>query len=457
MKIKHSNWNPSSWREKEIAHQPEYRDQDKLKDAESRISKFPPLVFADEVQELSRQLAKVADGQAFLLQGGDCAESFAEFNAMNIQDTCKLLLQMAVILSYAGSCQVVKVGRLAGQFAKPRSNKTEIIDGIELPSYFGDAVNDISFDKSAREPDPDRLIQAYNQSATTLNLLRALTKGGLADLHQVHQWTLEFVKGSPLGERYQVLADLIGEALAFMEACGVTFKDTPSIRETTLYTSHEALLLNYEEALTRPDSLSGDFYDYSAHMLWIGERTRQTCNAHIEFVRGIKNPIGIKAGPSMEPDELLRLIDIVNPDNKPGRLTIIARIGDHIAKKLPPLIRAVKREGRKIVWCSDPMHSNTVKTHYGIKTRSFNQILEEVKNFFEIHYAEGTYAGGIHCEMTGQNVTECIGGAEDITEKELSEKYFTRCDPRLNANQALELAFLISEFLKNARMRGNKK
>ncbi|MFH0977307.1 MAG: 3-deoxy-7-phosphoheptulonate synthase class II [Spirochaetota bacterium] len=457
MKTNLNNWSPLSWREKEIAHQPEYSDQSRLQDAESRLSKFPPLVFADEVQELSRQLAKVAEGQAFLLQGGDCAESFAEFNAMNIQDTCKLLLQMAVILSYAGSCQVVKVGRLAGQFAKPRSNKTEIINGIELPSYFGDAVNDIAFNKSAREPDPERLLQAYNQSATTLNLLRALTKGGLADLHQVHQWTLEFVKGSPLGERYQVLADLIGEALSFMEACGVTFKDTPSIRETTLYTSHEALLLNYEEALTRRDSLSGDFYDYSAHMLWVGERTRQTENAHIEFVRGIKNPIGIKAGPSMEPDELLRLIDIVNPENEPGRLTIIVRIGEHIAKKLPPLIRAVKREGRKIVWCSDPMHSNTVKTHHGIKTRSFDQILEEVKNFFEIHTAEGTYAGGIHCEMTGQNVTECIGGAEAITEKELSEKYFTRCDPRLNANQALELAFLISEFLKNARVRGYKK
>jgi 3-deoxy-7-phosphoheptulonate synthase len=447
------NWTPTSWRKKTIEQQPEYPDEAKLRLAESQLGKFPPLVFADEVQDLKKQLAKVAEGQAFLLQGGDCAESFDDFNATNIQDTCKVILQIAVILTYAGSCQIVKVGRLAGQFAKPRSNKTEIIDGVELPSYFGDAVNDITFNKDARSPDPNRLIQVYNQSATTLNLLRAFTKGGLADLHQVHQWNLEFVKGSPLGERYQNLADRIGEALAFMEACGV---DMPSIRETTLYTSHEALLLNYEEALTRQDSITGDWYDYSAHMLWIGDRTRQSGNAHVEFARGIKNPIGIKAGPSIDPDELMRLLDLVNPNNEAGRLTIIVRIGDLIAKKLPQLIKRVKREGRKVVWCTDPMHSNTVKTLHGIKTRSFDQILEEVKNFFEIHYAEGTYAGGIHCEMTGQNVTECIGGAEAITENALTEKYFTRCDPRLNANQALELAFLISEFLKKARDRGNK-
>jgi 3-deoxy-7-phosphoheptulonate synthase len=450
------NWSPSSWRKMPIEQQPEYPDPAILHNAELQLGKFPPLVFADEVQELSRYLAKVAEGQAFLLQGGDCAESFDDFNAAHLQDTCKLLLQIAVVLTYAGSCQVVKVGRLAGQFAKPRTSKTETIDGVELASYFGDMVNDIAFNKNARTPDPNRLIQAYNQSATTLNLLRAFTKGGLADLHQVHQWNLEFVKGSPLGERYQNLADRIGEALAFMEACGVTFKDTPSIRETTLYTSHEALLLNYEEALTRQDSITGDWYDYSAHMLWIGDRTRQSGNAHVEYARGIKNPLGIKAGPSMNPDELMRLIDLLNPDNKPGRLTVIVRIGDLITKKLPPLIKRVKREGRKIVWCTDPMHSNTVKTYHGIKTRSFDQILKEVKNFFEIHYAEGTYAGGLHCEMTGQNVTECIGGAEAITEKELTEKYFTRCDPRLNANQALELAFLISEFLRKARVRGNK-
>ncbi len=450
------NWTPSSWRKKPIEQQPEYPDAVKLRIIESQLGKFPPLVFADEVQELSRHLAKVAEGQAFLLQGGDCAESFEDFSATNLQDTCKVLLQMAVVLTYAGSCQVVKVGRLAGQFAKPRTSRTEIIDGLELTSYFGDMVNDIAFNKEARMPDPNRLIQAYNQSATTLNLLRAFTKGGLADLHQVHQWNLEFVKGSPLGEKYQNLADRIGEALAFMEACGVTFRDTPSIRETTLYTSHEALLLNYEEALTRQDSITGDWYDYSAHMLWIGDRTRHPGNAHIEFARGIKNPIGIKAGPTMDPEELMRIIDLINPDNEAGRLTVIVRIGDLIAKKLPPLVKRVKREGRKIVWCTDPMHSNTVKTNQGIKTRSFDMILKEVKNFFEILYAEGTYAGGIHCEMTGQNVTECIGGAEAITESKLTEKYFTRCDPRLNANQALELAFLISDFLKNARSKKNK-
>ncbi|MBN2401911.1 MAG: 3-deoxy-7-phosphoheptulonate synthase class II [Spirochaetes bacterium] len=447
-----NKWTPSSWRDKPIEQKPEYPDPSKLSRSESRLTKFPPLVFSNEVQELKKQLAKVNGREAFLLQGGDCAESFDDFNATNIQDTCKVILQMAVVLTYAGSCQIVKVGRLAGQFAKPRSSKTEIIDGVELPSYFGDAVNDITFTKDARTPDPNRLIQTYNQSATTLNLLRAFTKGGLADLHQVHQWNLEFVKESPLGERYQNLADRIGEALAFMEACGV---DMPSIRETTLYTSHEALLLNYEEALTRQDALTGDWYDYSAHMLWVGDRTRQSDKAHIEFIRGIKNPIGIKAGPSMDPDELIRLIDLVNPQNEAGRLTIIARIGDLITKKLPPLIKRVKKEGRNVVWCTDPMHSNTVKTHKGIKTRSFDHILEEVKNFFEIHYAEGTYAGGIHCEMTGQNVTECIGGAEEITENKLTEKYFTRCDPRLNANQALELAFLISEFLKKARVKNN--
>jgi 3-deoxy-7-phosphoheptulonate synthase len=449
-----SKWTPSSWRKKPILQQPEYPDIRKLRDSEVQLKNFPPLVFADEVRELSRQLAKVAEGKFFLLQGGDCAESFSEFNAMNIQDTCKVILQMAVVLTYAGSCQVVKVGRLAGQFAKPRTNSTEIIDGVELPSYFGDIVNDFEFKKDARTPDPNRLVQAYNQSAATLNLLRAFSKGGLADLHQVHQWNLEFVRESPLGEKYQNLADHIGEALAFMEACGIALKDIPSIRETTLYTSHEALLLNYEEALTHQD-ISGEWYDYSAHMLWIGERTRQVDNAHIEYIRGIKNPIGLKAGPAIKSDDLLHLIDAINPDNEPGRLTIIIRMGaDLILKKLPPLIRRVKSEGRNVVWCSDPMHSNTVKTPDGIKTRSFDRILEEVKNFFEIHLAEGTYPGGIHCEMTGQNVTECIGGAEAITEAELTEKYFTRCDPRLNANQALELAFLISDFLKKARNRG---
>jgi 3-deoxy-7-phosphoheptulonate synthase len=449
-------WRLSSWRDKPILQQPEYPNLSRLQRVESQLRRVPPLVFSNEIQELSRQLARVAEGQAFLLQGGDCAESFAEFNTENIQDTCKVILQMAVVLAFAGSCQVVKVGRLAGQFAKPRSSETETIEDVELPSYRGDMVNDIAFNKFARTPDPDRLMRVYNQSAATLNLLRAFTKGGLADLHQVHQWNLEFVKGSPLGEKYQNLADRIGEALAFMEACDVTSKDTPSIRETTLYTSHEALLLNYEEALTRQDKITGNWYDCSAHMIWVGERTRQLDKAHIEFVRGIKNPIGVKVGPSIDSDELLRLIEALNPHNEPGRLTIIVRMGaDHIYEKLPPLIQSVKREGRKVVWSSDPMHGNTVKTSHGFKTRSFDQVLKEVQNHFEIHYAEGTYAGGIHCEMTGQNVTECIGGVQAITEKGLADKYFTHCDPRLNATQALELAFLISDFLKKARVKKN--
>jgi len=447
------SWHPNSWRKKPILQQPNYTDLPKLEKIESSIRAFPPLVFADEVRELTRQLARVSEGNAFLLQGGDCAESFADFNAMNIQDTLKLILQMAVVLTFAGGCPVVKVGRLAGQFAKPRSSDTEKIGDVELPSYRGDMVNDISFDKSMRIADPVRIARAYNQSASTLNLLRAFSKGGLADLHQVHKWNLEFVKESKSGKKYRDMADRIGEALAFMEACGVTLKDTPSIKETTVYTSHEALLLNYEEALTRQDPLTGEWYDCSAHMLWIGERTRQSGNAHIEFIRGIRNPVGVKAGPSMTPDELMRLTDIINPDNIPGRLTIIIRMGDLITGKLPPLIRKIKSEGRNIIWSTDPMHSNTVKTVNNIKTRSFDKILEEVKNFFEIQYAEGTYSGGIHCEMTGQNVTECIGGAQAITEKELTEKYFTYCDPRLNANQALELSFLISDFLKKAKRR----
>ena len=329
-------WSPSSWRNKPIEQQPVYPDNTHLADTEIRLSKFPPIVLTGEIQELSTYMSKVAEGQAFLLQGGDCAESFDDFNAVNIQNTCKVILQMAVVLAYAGSRQIVKVGRLAGQFAKPRTSKTEVIDRIELTSYFGDMVNDITFSKDSRTPDPNRLLQAYNQSASTLNLIRAFSKGGLADLHQVHQWNLEFVKGSPLGEEYRKVADLIGEAIAFMEACGITTKDAPGIRETTIYTSHEALLLNYEQALTRRDTETGDWFDHSAHMLWIGDRTRQLENAHIEFIRGIKNPIGIKAGPSMKPDELIQLIDLINPENEPGRLTLIVRMGNLIREKLPP-------------------------------------------------------------------------------------------------------------------------
>jgi 3-deoxy-7-phosphoheptulonate synthase len=447
-----NNWNLTSWRNKPITQQPNYPDPMALQQVETELRAGPPLVFANEIETLNQALAGVAEGKAFLLQGGDCAESFAEFNATKIENTFKALLQMAVVLTFAGSCPVVKVGRMAGQFAKPRSADTEVINGVKLPSYRGDMVNDIAFTASARTPDPGRLLQAYNQSAITLNLLRAYTKGGLGDLHQVHQWNLEFVKDSPLGEKYKNLAERIGEALAFMEACGIDIHDRASIRETTVYTSHEALLLNYEEALTHQDVYTGKWYDGSAHMIWVGDRTRQLEHAHIEFVRGLRNPIGIKVGPSLEPDGLLRLIEVLNPDNEPGRLTLIIRMGvDHIATKLPPLIRQVEREGYKVVWSSDPMHGNTVKTSSGIKTRSFNQVLAEVRDFFEIHYAEGSYPGGIHCEMTGQNVTECIGGAQAITEQGLTDKYTTRCDPRLNARQSLELAFLISDFLKKTR------
>jgi 3-deoxy-7-phosphoheptulonate synthase len=446
------SWNRTSWRSKRIAQQPEYSNPTDLRRIEAELDRRPPLVLANEIEDLNQALARVAQGRAFLMQGGDCAESFSEFDADKILDTCKVLLQMAVVLTFAGRCPVVKVGRLAGQFAKPRSAETETIDGIELPVYRGDMVNDLAFAPEARAPDPERLLQSYNQSAITLNLLRGYTKGGLGGLYEVHQWNLEFVRDSPLGEKYQNLADRIGEALAFMEACGIDMQHHAAIRETTVYTSHEALLLNYEEALTHQDPGSGKWYDCSAHMIWVGDRTRGLDHAHVEFVRGLRNPIGVKIGPSIEPDGLLRLIEMLNPENEPGRLTLIVRMGaERICDKLPPLIRAVQREGWEVVWSSDPMHGNTVRTSLGFKTRSFEQILAEVRRFFQIHHAEGTYPGGIHCEMTGQNVTECIGGAQAITEQELAKKYVTHCDPRLNAQQSLELAFLISDWLRQAQ------
>ena len=447
-----NKWTPTTWRDKPILQQPIYPNLADLHQVEAELKDRPPLVFASEIENLNQALARVSKGESFLLQGGDCAESFDEFSAAKIEDTCKVLLQMAVVLTFAGSCPVVKVGRLAGQFAKPRSANTETINGVELPSYRGDMVNDIAFTTEARTPDPQRLLQAYNQSAVTLNLLRAYTKGGLGDLHQVHQWNLEFVKDGRLVEKYQNMADRISEALAFMEACGVNVHDRASIKETTVYTSHEALLLNYEEALTVQDHNSGPWYDTSAHMIWIGDRTRQADHAHIEYARGIRNPIGIKVGPTMETDELLQLIETLNLNNEAGRITLIPRMGaDNIGDKLPPLIQAVQREGYNVVWSSDPMHGNTVNTSVGVKTRMFNQILAEVRDFFEIHTAEGSYPGGIHCEMTGQNVTECVGGLQAITEQGLAEQYITRCDPRLNAKQSLELAFLISDFLKKSR------
>ena len=447
-----AKWAPDSWRGKPILQVPEYPDPEALEQVEKTLSEYPPLVFAGEARRLKQQLAEVSEGRAFLLQGGDCAESFAEFHPNNIRDTFRVMLQMAVVLTFGASCPIVKLGRMAGQFAKPRSAPTETQQGTELPSYRGDIVNGIEFDADARQPDPQRLLRAYNQAAATLNLLRAFAQGGFADLHKVHRWNLEYVSGSPQGERYEELAGRIDEAMAFMEACGVTPEKVPQLRETDFYTSHEALLPNFEQALTRVDSLTGQWYGCSAHFLWIGERTRQPDGAHVEFLRGINNPIGLKCGPTMEPADLLRLIDALNPDNEAGRLTLISRMGaDKVAERLPVLVRAVEREGRKVVWACDPMHGNTVKSSSGYKTRPFDRILAEVKNFFGVHLAEGSYAGGVHFEMTGQDVTECIGGAQEINDERLGDRYHTHCDPRLNASQALELAFLIAEHLKAER------
>ena len=446
-------WTPDSWRTKPARQMPVYPDPAALERAEAQLAKYPPLVFAGEARNLKAALARVAEGRAFLLQGGDCAESFAEFSANNIRDSFKVFLQMAVVLTFGAALPVVKVGRMAGQFAKPRSDASEQRGAVELLSYHGDIINGIEFDAAARTPDPARMVQAYNQSAATLNLLRAFALGGFADLHRVHGWNQDFVMKSSAGARYQDVANRIAEALAFMEACGLTSESSPSVREVAFYTSHDALLLPYERALTRQDSLTGDWYDCSAHFVWIGERTRQADGAHVEFLRGVKNPLGLKCGPAMQADELLRLIDLLNPANEPGRLTLISRMGaDLVEKKLPALIRAVVREGRKVVWACDPMHGNTFKSASGYKTRAFDRILSEVRRFFGVHQGEGTFAGGVHFEMTGQEVTECIGGTQAIAESQLADRYHTHCDPRLNATQALELAFLIAEELKTRRV-----
>jgi 3-deoxy-7-phosphoheptulonate synthase len=446
------NWTPDSWRAKTILQVPDYPDQIKLGEVQERLASFPPLVFAGEAQRLKNALTKAANGDAFLLQGGDCAESFRDFHPNNIRDTFRVILQMAVVLTFGAACPIVKVGRLAGQFAKPRSAPTEIIEGIELPSYRGDIVNSIDFDEESRQPDPERMVRAYNQSASTLNLLRAFAQGGFADLHQVHQWNMGFVADSPLGGRYQDLANRLDEALEFMAACGLTSESTPQISETDFFTSHEALLLPYEQAMTRVDSLTGEWYDTSAHLLWVGDRTRQLENAHLEFLRGIANPVAAKVGPTTEPDILIRLIDILNPNNEPGRLTLISRMGaGKVEKHLPELVRRVKEEGRIVVWSCDPMHGNTVKSSNGYKTRPFDKVLQEVAEFFAVHRAEGSYPGGVHIELTGQDVTECVGGAQAITEADLSSRYHTHCDPRLNAKQALELAFAIADNLKAER------
>ncbi|MEM1381353.1 MAG: 3-deoxy-7-phosphoheptulonate synthase class II [Pseudomonadota bacterium] len=447
-------WNPSSWRERPAKHIPDdYPDPAALQAVETELASYPPLVFAGEVRTLRERLAAVSRGEAFLLQGGDCAESFKEFGADNIRDTFRVLLQMAVALTYGAAVPVVKVGRIAGQFGKPRSSPTETIGDLTLPSYRGDNINGMEFTPEARIPDPQRLLKAYGQSAATLNLIRSFAKGGYASLRNVHTWNLEFARG-PQNERYTEIADRISDAMAFMDACGLTGFNARQLNEVEFYTSHEALLLGFEEAMTRVDSTSGDYYDTSGHMVWIGDRTRQPDGAHVEFCRGIKNPIGIKCGPSLEPDELLKLLDILSPDNEAGRIVLISRFGkDKIAGHLPNLVRRITAEGRAVVWSSDPMHGNTIKADNGYKTRPVASVLGEVEQFFEIVRAEGAYPGGVHFEMTGQDVTECLGGLQAISETDLSERYHTHCDPRLNASQALELAFTLAEGLRSIRER----
>ncbi|WP_297733717.1 class II 3-deoxy-7-phosphoheptulonate synthase [uncultured Maricaulis sp.] len=447
-------WSPQSWRAKPVSQMPNYKDAAKLEAVIDELSARPALVFAGEARRLRRQLADVSAGKAFLLQGGDCAESFKEFSTEGVRDTFRVLLQMAVVMTFAASKPIVKVGRIAGQFAKPRSSDTETIDGVTLPSYRGDSVNGSEFTPEAREPDPQRLIRSYDQSASTLNLLRAFASGGYADLHNVHQWTQDFVSGSPAAERYAETATRISEALAFMKACGIGRDSAPSLEAVDFFTSHEALHLPFEEALTRRDPNTGQWYATSAHMIWTGERTRQLDGAHVEYARGISNPVGVKCGPTMQPDDLLPLIDALNPDNEAGRLVLIVRMGaDNVRKNLPALAAAVTKAGRNVVWSSDPMHGNTHKTGNGYKTRDFDRILLELEGFMDVLYAEGAYPGGVHFEMTGRDVTECVGGAKTVTEADLAARYHTHCDPRLNADQALDMAFRIAESLK--RVRGN--
>ncbi len=448
-----STWTPQSWRQKPISQVPAYPDAEKLASVEAQLAKFPPLVFAGEARELKTHLGAVARGESFLLQGGDCAESFAEHGADHIRDFFRVFLQMAVVLTHGASKPVLKVGRIAGQFAKPRSSDTETIDGVTLPSYRGDIINDIAFTEAARVPDPERLLLAYRQSAATLNLLRAFASGGYADLTRVHEWTMGFMKDTSAYPRFEELAKKIDDAIDFMRALGLTPDNTPSLRETKFYTSHEALLLGYEEALTRRDSITGDYYATSGHMLWIGDRTRQPDAAHVEYFSGIKNPIGIKCGPSLSTDDLLKLLDKLNPANEAGRITLIGRFGaEKVEEHLPRLVEAVQKAGATVVWCSDPMHGNTVKASSGYKTRPFDRIMSEVQSFFAVHRSLGTYAGGIHIEMTGDDVTECTGGGvAAITDAGLKDRYHTYCDPRLNASQALELAFLVAEEVRAQR------
>ncbi|TFY97096.1 class II 3-deoxy-7-phosphoheptulonate synthase [Ramlibacter humi] len=446
------NWTPSSWRDRPARQMPAYAEPQALRNVEARLGALPPLIFPGEISQLRERLATVSRGEAFLLQGGDCAESFDEIGQAPVEATFRVILQMAVVLTYAAACPVVKVGRIAGQFAKPRSSDHETADGVTLPSYRGDIINGSDFTAQARQPDASRLLSAYSQSAATLNLLRALAQGGFADLHQVHRWTADFVRSSPQGERFEELADRITQSLAFMQACGFDAVRAPQLHAVEFYTSHEALHLHYEEALTRQGEQQGDWYGGSAHMLWLGERTRQLDGAHVEFLRGVRNVIGVKLGPSANPDDVLRLLDALDPSQEPGRIVLISRMGSgQVAERLPPLLRAVRQAGRNPVWCCDPMHGNTVTSASGYKTRDFDRILQEVRGFFAAHAQEGTWPGGLHFEMTGQDVTECRGGAQAVTDESLAMRYRTACDPRLNGSQSLELAFLIADVLKAAR------
>ena len=447
-------WKPNSWRNYPVVQMPTYLDESKVNSVEARLSFKPPLVFAGEVQALKKSLALAEKGNAFILQGGDCAESFSQFSANGIRDTFKVLLQMAVILTYGSSIPIIKIGRIAGQFAKPRSSDVEIIDGIELPSYRGDMINDMEFNKTARQPDPQRLIDGYEQSAATLNLIRAFAQGGMANLEKVHEWTLGFLNDTPETDKYREIANRISESLNFMKACGLTSSSVPQLRETDFFTSHEALLLNYEEALTREDTITAEkgWYATSAHLLWVGDRTRQFDHGHIEYLSGIQNPVGIKCGPSLEKDDLIRLLDKVNPNNESGKVVLICRMGsEKVNEHLPKLIKNIKANGKNVTWCCDPMHGNTIKASNGYKTRRVAEILNEVNNFFLVHNSEGTLPGGVHFEMTGSNVTECLGGANEVKESDLGSRYHTHCDPRLNGSQSLELAFLVSDLIKSFR------
>lgn len=446
-----TEWHKSDWRAKPRVQMPEYIDEAKLNEVEARIASYPPLVFAGEARKLKSHLAKVSKGEAFLLQGGDCAESFAEFSADGIRDTFKLALQMAMVLTYAAKVPVVKVGRMAGQFAKPRSAATETVSGTELPSYRGDIINGFDFTPEARIPDPARMEQAYLQAAATLNLLRAFSTGGYADVHKVHAWTLGFT-GAPEATRYRELADRISDTLDFLSAAGIRDEASHAMETVEFYTSHEALLLEYEEALTRVDSTTGKWLAGSGHMIWIGDRTRQPDGAHVEFCKGVQNPIGLKCGPSMTSGHLKALMAALNPHNEAGRLTLIARFGaGSVGEHLPRLIKAVQEEGADVVWSCDPMHGNTIKSSTGYKTRPFDSVLREVHEFFAVHNGEGSIPGGVHFEMTGKDVTECTGGVRAVTDEDLSSRYHTACDPRLNASQSLELAFLVAEELTSRR------